>query len=858
MKTKKVISRHRNSKNTKKRIVNSSSNSNKKSIKSIKRTNITRKRGYIGKGGGVEGSRYVPPHKRKEDDIEVFTNTDHYIGYKKGEKYYYVSPYELNTAVLQYLVDNDKLVFYKKEKQAEKSNWRNPKPEYEDEIYMGFKDFPSLVVEESNTMKQTQASKGIFVEIYEDNTIPILDRDENNKNFENNKFNYNAKYITHTGKYILPKKKEIIQLEQDISYLNSIINNLKNNTYMCDLEKSQYNIIYGIKKEEIINFMIDGKNYNVIIVGYPNPSKMNMHLYFDDELSKIRKEHKNEYNSYLIGLYNSFVDEKNKINNESDLLKLSKINSGIKYINKVIDEKYKSNLDKKKLIEDKINEKIKKKSHNLFSRPNQRISYVFHSFIKINDIYQPLIYNIREINQNHTIILQKIQELIYTEIPKKFDILHDGENKYDNFHAYYKYGDIFHIKVEYLHPISNLDLYAHIYQNSISLEELIYSTTLKNDKTNEPFWKNVKFQYDIRNYRILPKSEISYKTLELKNINIEYNNYNNILENAKIIKCELTSDKILKIYSLINNNYYYLSMKPCLKNININILNNQTNNKIIYYECGEKKITGITILNQPIYKINDTMKQIVYNDEELWKKYLKNINFFKSAWTFPIIRYNTSDVNTKFIDDISKLDISSIYPYSPFNILKAYYDKKQSDEPFDIDPHKCRTDICDYQYFKSYEIDDLLIIIMKQTFDVSYKYIVWIFLNNKNQDQKQTNRIKNIYDIKKNIFSKIINKLVEDKIYNENESLLQINNFMDYTMSVIHFQIIPKKSKILSTKYGTILGSNKDSKFIREYRIKNLHNIIYKINDVSNYYYNYLKSPYFSIMTIPNIDLLGI
>ena len=116
MKTKKVLSRHCNSKNTKKRIIKSSSNSkssinSKSNKKSIKRTNITRKRGYISKGGGVEGSKYVPPHMRKEDDIEVFTNTDHYIGYKKGEKYYYVSPYELNTAVLQYLVDNDKLVY---------------------------------------------------------------------------------------------------------------------------------------------------------------------------------------------------------------------------------------------------------------------------------------------------------------------------------------------------------------------------------------------------------------------------------------------------------------------------------------------------------------------------------------------------------------------------------------------------------------------------------------------------------------------------------------------------------------------------------------------------------------------------
>jgi hypothetical protein len=116
----------------------------------------------------------------------------------------------------------------------------------------------------------------------------------------------------------------------------------------------------------------------------------------------------------------------------------------------------------------------------------------------------PAIFNIKELEPKHTVLLERIQTLIQTRIPKIFNILENSKNKIDKyklFHSYYRYGDFFHITTEYLHIMTNTTRYAYTYKNSILLEELIYSCSKITDIGN-PFWKELKLEYEMKKYKI--------------------------------------------------------------------------------------------------------------------------------------------------------------------------------------------------------------------------------------------------------------------------------------------------------------------------------------------------------------------
>ena len=147
----------------------------------------------------------------------------------------------------------------------------------------------------------------------------------------------------------------------------------------------------------------------------------------------------------------------------------------------------------------------------------------------------PALFNIKELEQKHIPILEKINKLIRNEIPIIFDIkqINNGpneqqiiaksynkkntyiptitdnfiiDNEYKLFYTHSTYGEFFVIKTEYLHTMSNLGHKAHTYKNLITLEEIIYSCSLTNI-----FWKNHKINYDVREYKLI-QSNTNNKT----------------------------------------------------------------------------------------------------------------------------------------------------------------------------------------------------------------------------------------------------------------------------------------------------------------------------------------------------------
>ena len=71
----------------------------------------------------------------------------------------------------------------------------------------------------------------------------------------------------------------------------------------------------------------------------------------------------------------------------------------------------------------------------------------------------------------------------------------------------YKYGEFFHITTGYIHCMNNITDKAHGYKNSITLEELIYACFL-NSNLGNPFFKDVKLDYEVREYKINKKIKL--------------------------------------------------------------------------------------------------------------------------------------------------------------------------------------------------------------------------------------------------------------------------------------------------------------------------------------------------------------
>jgi len=117
----------------------------------------------------------------------------------------------------------------------------------------------------------------------------------------------------------------------------------------------------------------------------------------------------------------------------------------------------------------------------------------------------PFVFNIKQLEFKHKPLLEKVLDLIQTELPMRFAILEGSRfnlEKYKLFHSYVNYGDYFYVSTEYLHTMSNLSHYAYKYENSMELEELIYSLSSTPTVSGNPFWQELKIIYRLKIFRI--------------------------------------------------------------------------------------------------------------------------------------------------------------------------------------------------------------------------------------------------------------------------------------------------------------------------------------------------------------------
>ena len=143
------------------------------------------------------------------------------------------------------------------------------------------------------------------------------------------------------------------------------------------------------------------------------------------------------------------------------------------------------------------------------NKPMTRIRYHFliYRHDAISGILVPAIFNIKQLDPRHKPLLERVQDLIQMRIPTIFGILEGsrhGLDRYKLFHSYVKYGDFFYITTEYLHTMSNFTHYAYLYENSIELEELIYSLSRVSIVPN--FWQSLRIDYQLKKFRVIPST----------------------------------------------------------------------------------------------------------------------------------------------------------------------------------------------------------------------------------------------------------------------------------------------------------------------------------------------------------------
>ena len=464
-------------------------------------------------------------------------------------RYHYITPSELSVDSLQYAFDTNRVhLNIGKYNSSKKTN----------NIYLGIDNFPTLLIETEKTTEEgkfidTRRDEGFYYAYEDSTTLAIISYEEQIKDYlEKGIYRTSLKYKELEEKDI-PTNYKVGESEQNIKYVKEIAESIIGDkiNYKCDLQ--------GIPDKYIITEKITIGGEEFIICGYPDPSKMRTYLSMlenpkiRDIINDIHTSHKTQFIQLFADMHNfiiSDIEPSKKITNlEEDLHKLVPPSMNLKYLKtwyeqnpklrewinstefkekikymddngltehkKIVmdeiekslipEEEYQQELSKLNEVLPEYDKYINELLLEYLNKPMMRIRYYFLIFRK--DVGQglvPAVFNIKQLEPKHKPILEKVLDLIQIRIPEIFGILEDSRNNLDRyklFHSYVKYGDFFYITTEYLHTMSNISHYSYIYKNSISLEELIYSTGRTSDFGN-PFWKDLKLEYEIKKFRV--------------------------------------------------------------------------------------------------------------------------------------------------------------------------------------------------------------------------------------------------------------------------------------------------------------------------------------------------------------------
>jgi hypothetical protein len=341
-------------------------------------------------------------------------------------------------------------------------------------------------------------------------------------------------------------------------------------------------------KESFMKYMAELHNYI-----YDNLEKPDSLKHINTDTTQILESqiHKfygyEDYYKYIANFYENEL-LKGLTSEEIDIFK--KTEASKNPVNKEYGIKYDSEFQNKfKILQEEFYNELANKCLN---KPMMKINYVFLIFKKnTDDEYVPALFNFRELKDKHRPLLERVEYLIKTRLSQIYGIIEEETNKtkedYKLWYSHYNYGDVFHIKTEYVHTMSNIQQQAYKYKNSISLEELIYMLSIPNvDLVNlrlDYQKKDIKFSKInsiIQSQNLEKSKEITVinkcdKSLsKSKNTNSAVNEF----KFGKHIKIVLMFLETGKKYSFIyknmrDNKFYILKFEPNLCNIYISIIN---------------------------------------------------------------------------------------------------------------------------------------------------------------------------------------------------------------------------------------------------------------------------------------------
>lgn len=263
----------------------------------------------------------------------------------------------------------------------------------------------------------------------------------------------------------------------------------------------------------------------------------------------------------------------------------------------------------------------------------------------------PAIFNIREITRKHTPLLEKMRDLIEKDLPLKMGIItneeYDSGFRYKLFYSYYRYGDFFFITTKYLHTMSNIIDYSYNYKDSITLNELIYSSNI-NDNLGNPFWSTVKLNYNLRNHLIIdsmsdinPSNTLGYTRKQISTYRTSKNRNTSKLIKSKLIKNGDKSSRSIKSRIISG-------MKPIMEESKIILVYQESFGKYkIIYKNLEGEFWVLEIQNN-------------FDDPDVHQYIMKNINSKNNTNT----RERTRERNNIVKKLVYKCD------YNEFNIYK--------------------------------------------------------------------------------------------------------------------------------------------------------------------------------------------
>jgi hypothetical protein len=144
-------------------------------------------------------------------------------------------------------------------------------------------------------------------------------------------------------------------------------------------------------------------------------------------------------------------------------------------------------------LEDFAKWKTDKMCQGKFNKPNMSLQYIwnileitFESADTTSQItkIKPMAYTIREINENHTEVLKRVQRLSWTEMLYRNNVMPHGSNENLDYKQVFTDCDIsyeFKLISYYIHPLNYKTNYFYKENKIIPLEELIVNSAIKCD-----------------------------------------------------------------------------------------------------------------------------------------------------------------------------------------------------------------------------------------------------------------------------------------------------------------------------------------------------------------------------------------